>query len=91
MQVRRQAYWAILSGGTGQFMGNRPMWLFDPGWEAALNSVGSLDMERLGRLFHSRPWYDLVPDQKHEVVVGGLGEFRAWITCLPHEPPTAEP
>jgi hypothetical protein len=76
VQVRRQAYWAILSGATGQFMGNRPMWLFDPGWEAALDSVGSTDMERLGWLFHSRPWYDLVPDQKHEVVVEGLGEFR---------------
>ena len=76
VQIRRQAYWAILSGGTGQFMGNRPMWLFDPGWKAALDSVGALDMERLGSLFHSRPWYDMVPDQKHEVVVDGLGEFR---------------
>lgn len=27
-------------------------------------------------LFTSRPWYDLVPDQKHEVVVDGLGEFN---------------
>ena len=76
VQVRRQAYWAILAGGTGQFMGNRPMWLFDPGWEAALDSPGALDMQRLGELFHSRPWSDLLPDQKHEVVVDGLGEFR---------------
>ena len=29
-----------------------------------------------GRLFRSRAWYDLVPDQNHEVVTGGLGEFR---------------
>jgi len=76
VQIRRQAYWAVLSGGTGQFMGNRPMWLFDPGWEAALDSVGAKDMQRLGSLFHTRPWYDLIPDQKHEVVVDGLGEFR---------------
>ena len=75
VQVRRQAYWAILCGATGQFMGNRPMWLFDPGWEEALNSVGALDMQRLGTLFHSRPWYDLVPDEKHQVVVDGIGEF----------------
>lgn len=76
VQIRRQAYWAILSGATGQFMGNRPIWLFDPGWEAALDSVGSRDMQRLGWLFHSRPWNELTPDQKHEVVVEGLGEFR---------------
>ena len=33
-------------------------------------------MVRLKALFTSRPWYELVPDQKHEVVVDGLGEFR---------------
>ena len=57
-------------------MGNRPIWLFDPGWEAALDSTGARDMARLEALFLSRPWYQLVPDQKHEVVVDGLGEFR---------------
>ncbi|HVP49195.1 MAG TPA: glycoside hydrolase family 140 protein [Bryobacteraceae bacterium] len=76
VQIRRQAYWALLCGATGQFMGNRPIWLFDPGWQAALDSTGALDMSRLKALFTSRPWYQLVPDQKHEVVVDGLGEFR---------------
>ena len=76
VQIRRQAYWAVLCGATGQFMGNRPIWLFDPGWEAALNSTASQDMPRLKALFNSRPWFDLVPDDKHEVVVDGLGEFR---------------
>jgi hypothetical protein len=57
-------------------MGNRPIWLFDPGWEAALDTVGAQDMTRLSSLFSSRPWSDLVPDEKHEVVVDGLGEFR---------------
>jgi Protein of unknown function (DUF4038)/Putative collagen-binding domain of a collagenase len=76
VQIRRQAYWAILCGATGQFMGNRPIWLYDPGWEAALNSTASQDMPRLKALFDSRPWFNLVPDDKHEVVVDGLGEFR---------------
>jgi Protein of unknown function (DUF4038)/Putative collagen-binding domain of a collagenase len=76
VQIRRQAYWAVLCGATGQFMGNRPIWLYDRGWETALNSTGSQDMTRLTTLFRSRPWWDLVPDDKHEVVVDGLGEFR---------------
>jgi hypothetical protein len=76
VQVRRQAYWAILCGATGQVMGNRPIWLFDPGWEAALKSTGAEDMSRLKALFTSRPWDRLVPDQKHDVMVDGLGEFR---------------
>jgi hypothetical protein len=57
-------------------MGNKPIWLYDPGWEAALNSTASQDMTRLKDLFLSRRWFDLVPDDKHEVVVDGLGEFR---------------
>ena len=76
VQIRRQAYWAILCGAMGQFMGNRPIWLFDPGWDAAVNSTGAQDMARLGSLFNSRPWSDLVPDPSHEVVVDGIGEFR---------------
>ncbi len=76
VQVRRQAYWAILCGGTGEFMGNRPIWLFDPGWEKAVDSVGARDMTRLKTVMTSRAWYELVPDEKHEVVIDGLGEFR---------------
>ena len=76
VQIRRQAYWAILCGAIGQFFGNMPIWLFDPGWEAAMDGTGSRDMVRLKALFDSRPWYELVPDEKHEVVVDGLGEFN---------------
>jgi hypothetical protein len=76
VQIRRQAYWALLCGAIGQFFGNMPIWLFDPGWEAAMDGTGSADMARLQVLFRSRPWYELVPDEKHEVVVDGLGEFN---------------
>lgn len=31
VQIRRQAYGAMLCGAAGQFFGNRPIWLFDPG------------------------------------------------------------
>lgn len=76
VQIRRQAYWALLCGATGQFLGNRPIWLFDEGWKEALNAAGSRDMVRVKALFSSRPWSDLVPDDKHEVVTHGLGEFN---------------
>jgi hypothetical protein len=75
VQVRRQAYWTILCGGFGNLLGNRPLWLFDPGWQAAMEGPGSMSMMYWGRLFRSRPWVDLVPDQEHVVVTGGLGEF----------------
>ncbi len=76
VQIRRQAYWANLCGATGQFLGNRPIWLFDPGWQEAIDGQGSRDMVHVKTLFESRPWYDLIPDQQHTVVTDGLGEFN---------------
>jgi hypothetical protein len=76
VQIRRQAYWAILCGGAGQSIGNRPIWLFDRGWQQAMDASASVGMTHLKALFASRHWYELVPDQKHEVVTGGLGEFN---------------
>lgn len=76
VQIRRQAYWANLCGATGQFLGNRPIWLFDPGWEEAIDAQGSRDMVHVKSLFSARAWYDLVPDQSHKIVTGGLGEFN---------------
>jgi hypothetical protein len=92
VQIRRQAYWAVLCGGVGQFFGNNPLWHFDaPGffaafasgvqpakkmtWQQSMDLPGSVGMQFWGELFHSRNWYDLIPDQKHEVVTSGLGEF----------------
>jgi Protein of unknown function (DUF4038) len=84
VQIRRQAYWSVLCGGFGHVFGNNPIWHFDgPGlypvnttWRQAMDLPGSVGTQIRGRLFHSRNWYDLIPDQKHEVVSGGLGEFQ---------------
>ncbi len=86
VQVRRQAYWAMLCGAAGQVFGNNPIWKFGSGWEAALESPGSHGMVHLRRLFESRPWYDLVPDLdgvytfrpdlREALVTEGRGEFR---------------
>jgi len=89
VQIRRQAYWANLCGACGQFLGNNPIWAFWPGWQAALDAEGSRSMVHLKRLFESRSWHTLVPDQfsfkpwfeldfteEKRVVVDGLGEQR---------------
>jgi hypothetical protein len=76
LQIRRQAYWAILCGACGQFLGNYPIWLLNPGWQDALESPGSLERVHLKSLFAALPWHELIPDQKHAVVTGGLGEFN---------------
>ena len=82
VQIRRQAYWSVLCGGFGHTFGNNPLWHFngptlypfEGTWQQAMDRSGSVDMMYWGRLFRSRSWFDLVPDQKHEVVTAGLGE-----------------
>jgi hypothetical protein len=83
VQIRRQAYWAILSGATGQFYGNRPLWLFDSGWKEALNAPGAKSLVYLDKLFDALPWHELVPDGAHRVVTAGLGEANGmdWLTA----------
>ncbi len=81
-QIRRQAYWAMLGGACGQFLGNNPLWHFDgPGlyasklsWVQAMDATGSRDMTRLGAFFRALPWYQLRPEQNHVVVTEGYGK-----------------
>jgi len=82
LQIREQAYWAILSGaylGNGGF-GNSPIWYFnagpdarigDPGWKSELDSGGSRAQMYIGRLFRSREHWKLVPDLNHIDMVAG--------------------
>ena len=76
-RLRRQAYWANLSGSTGHFFGNHPVWPLRPGWDGprGIGSPGNQDMERLRPVFASRAWHTLLPDQNHTVVTAGYGVF----------------
>jgi hypothetical protein len=73
VQIRRQAWWALTCGAAGQFLGNFPVWLMSPGWEAALDSPGARAMTHLRRFVDGVRWWDLVPDTERAFLVGGLG------------------
>ena len=73
--LRREEYWTMLTGGTGQFYGNRYTWSFTSGWESHIDTVGVTEVGIWKKFFTSLPWQDLVPDQEHKVVTGGLGTF----------------
>jgi hypothetical protein len=57
-----QAYRTLLSGAAGHMFGNRPIWLFDPDWPAALDSPGSRAMQHLAELYAAHDLRGLVPD-----------------------------
>ena len=83
LQIRTQAYRAILCGAMGHIFGNCPVWHFGSfgtwcsltDWKSELNNSGSKDMENLQRLFRSRSWENLVPDFDHRVVTSGFGTW----------------
>ena len=71
--LRRQEYWTLLSGATGQFYGNTYTWPFKDGWQSHLDTVGSRQMTYVTNLFAGRPWFQLKPDVAHKVLVRGYG------------------
>ena len=76
LQQRKQAYIAILGGAGGQFYGNAPLWYmaFRGGdWKMFLDSEARSDMQHLKKLFDSRPWFTLTPDEDHTLLTEGYG------------------
>jgi hypothetical protein len=71
--LRRQEYWAMLSGGKGQLYGNSFTCYFMPGWKYYIDTAGVMQFQIWQRFFSSLPWQDLVPDQDHTIVTAGFG------------------
>jgi hypothetical protein len=43
--LRKQDYWTMLSGGAGQFYGNRYTWLFPEGWQSHIDTPGVAQLQ----------------------------------------------
>jgi hypothetical protein len=69
--VRSESWQAILGGNFGYFFGNNPIWLFASGWQAALDSRGSLDSAVLNAFIAARRWDLLVPDWSNAFLTNG--------------------
>jgi hypothetical protein len=87
--LRRQEYWTMLSGATGQVYGSK-IWTLEKGWEKDLDTPGVIQLSYMKYLFAERRWYDLVPDQTHTVVTAGydglagyIGKFSALVGRSP--------
>jgi hypothetical protein len=72
--VRQAAYWSLLAGACGHTYGHGSIWqMWQPGrkpvlwasvpWYESLDHPGAFQMGHLRRLFESRPFQKLVPDQ----------------------------
>ena len=71
-QIRRQAYWSVLCGAAGQFMGTLGVFDFPFGWRQLLDSPGRQGEFQLGSLMRGYRWWDLIPDLSRGP------EYSAW-------------
>lgn len=74
VQARKQAYWSVLSGGTGNAYGS-PIWNFPKDWKTYLNLPGGNSMEYFYNLFITRPWFDILPDYDSKLIKAGAGVY----------------
>ena len=74
--LREQEYWAMTSGASGQLYGNHYIWTFTSGWQNFLDSPGTVELAYWAELFNSVPWWNLVPDQSHQIVTSGVWNIQ---------------
>lgn len=73
--VRRQAWWTMLCGGAGHAYGHDG-WDFPKQWRSIINYPGGAQqMRHVRTFFDAILWWQLTPDQKHTILIGGYGEF----------------
>lgn len=73
--LRKQDYWIMLTGGFGQWYGNKYTWSFADGWKGKIDTPGVEQLGIWARFFSSLRWQDLVPDQDHKILTAGYGTF----------------
>jgi hypothetical protein len=74
-RIRRNAYWAVLSGACGYCAGTR-LWRLEPNWREVLNAESTRQAPLIRRLLEPRPWWRLIPDMKHGLVTAGYGTWK---------------
>jgi hypothetical protein len=73
--LRKQEYWTMTSGVTGQLYGNGYVWPFQNGWQQHLATPGAVQIGFMKTFFEPRAWWALVPDTSHVVVTAGYGTY----------------
>ena len=74
--TRRQMYWTMTSGASGHLWGNESVDHFDAYWQNNLNTPATAQVALLTDLFASYQWWNLAPDQTHQVVTAGYGTYN---------------
>jgi hypothetical protein len=74
-QVRKQAYWSMLSGATGHAYGS-DNWRTHPHWRDLIQKPGAISLGHLPKVFEDLEWWGLEPDGGDWLADVGTGWAR---------------
>ena len=74
-RIRRNAWWAVLSGAQGYCAGTR-LWRWEPNWREVMQARSTIQAPNILKLMQTLAWWKLAPDSKHEFVSSGFGEWK---------------
>ena len=74
-RIRRNAWWAVLSGANGYCAGTR-LWRFEKNWREVLQARSTAQAPLILKLLQPRPWWRLAPDFQHHLVTSGFGTWK---------------
>ena len=76
--IRRQVYWSLLGGVSGQVFGNHDIYQMQ-NLDSAENEPGSESIKIFQAFAESIPWYNMRGDWPHTLFMSGRGTFNSTI------------
>jgi Protein of unknown function (DUF4038)/Putative collagen-binding domain of a collagenase len=73
-RIRRNAWWAVLSGASGYCAGTR-LWRFEKNWLEVLDAASTRQAPVIRKVLETLEWWRLRPDEGHELVTDGYGTW----------------
>ena len=74
--IRRQAYWSLLAGASGEIFGHRDTYPISTNMSTALNDPGVESMGIFQTFTTTIPWYKMKADWPHSLFISGRGNFN---------------
>jgi hypothetical protein len=74
-RIRRNAWWAVMSGASGYCAGTR-LWRWEPNWRETMQVRSIKEAPHILRTLRTIAWWRLVPDTTHKFLTAGFGEWK---------------
>ncbi len=76
---RNTAWLGMFNGGCGHTYGCEAVWNFSSNWRDGLFYETGTTMPHMYAFFTGNNWTDCTPDNNHEVVIGGYGQWDTYL------------